>query len=237
MKKVLSLILALAMVLSCVPFVFAEGEGEVVIPDTFDVGEVYAVDTTQKTFTGDPVTDYPNAGLPAKGSDVWEVGMYTWQSGYETLTKYQKLVRNMAYGRAYEDDKNKNFDLVAGATYDTNYYPSMIWITHNSFGTKSYAGGDATWHWQGGGTTVLYDGGYFCYDANSATGGLGYHFDSPLTNTNAATGYQSSSNAMHLAAVFTAPKAGLVTPVLKHNGNENIVPKLKLSDLILKTYT
>lgn len=218
MKKVLSLILALAMVLSCVPFVFAEGEGEVVIPDTFDVGEAFMVDTTQHEFTGDPVTDYPNAGLPAKGSDVWQVGAYTWQSGYETLEKFQKLVRNMPYARAYEDDQNKTFELTAGATYDNKYYPSMIWITHNSFGTKTYAGGDATWHWMGGAPTVIYDGGYFCYDSNSPTGGLGYNFDSPVTANNSATGYQSTDYARHLAYAFTAPKAGLVTPVIKHNG-------------------
>lgn len=219
MKKVLSLILVLAMVLSCVPFAFAEGE-EVVIPDSFDLGEAFMVDTTQHEFTGNPVTDYPNAGLPAKGTDVWKLGRYTADSGYTNMVGWSKLVRDMAYGRALEDDKNTTLSLTAGATYDTVRYPNMIWIYNNGFGTKSYAGGDATWHWMGGGPTVLYDGGYFCYDSNSQMGGFGYHFDSPVVATNVSTGYQSYQGcSFHLGAEFIAPKAGLVTPVLKHSGN------------------
>ncbi|MBO4953904.1 MAG: hypothetical protein J6D04_01995, partial [Clostridia bacterium] len=232
MKKVLSLILALAMVFSCVPFVFAEGEAveeetPVVIPDTFDLAEAYAVDYE---FTGDAVVDYPNA-MPAKGSDYWQVGSYSNGSGYDAFDAYGYLNRMNSFCRAYEDDKAGALLLdpnnAESAGKDLTRYPQMVW--HNHAGRVALGTTELIHHWQGGSPTVYGDGGYAVNDPGSYTGSLGYGFNNAMTKNNSSLGYQNTGS-VHPAAVFTVPKAGLVKPVLKISGSTNAVFKLYRQD-------
>ncbi len=232
MKKVLSLILALAMVFTCVPFVFAEGEAveegtTAVIPDTFDLAEAYAVDYE---FTGDASVDYPNA-MPAKGSDYWQVGSYSNRSGYETFSTYNLLNRMYSYCRAYEDDKAGDVQLdpnnKESVGKDTTRYPQMVW--NSNAGRVQLSTTDLTNHWQGGGLTTYGDGGYAVNDPNAYTGSLGYGFNNAVTKANSSLGYQNDGS-VHPAAVFTVPKAGFIKPVLKISGNTNAVWKLYRQD-------
>ena len=66
MKKVLSLILTIAMVLSCVPLVFAEGEAEggepVALQMVYGFEEAFKV-ADSHVFTTDMAASYPQAGL------------------------------------------------------------------------------------------------------------------------------------------------------------------------------
>ena len=171
MKKVLSLILALAMVLSCVPFAFAEEES-VVIPDHFDFAEAFAVDYE---FTGDATVDYPSTGLTPKGSAVWQVGSYSNGSGYDTFSVYSKLCRMYHYSRALEDDKAGAVRLDPNSSEsqgkETTRYPHMVW-THHA-GHTALGTDQLTYHWSGGGFTTFGDGGYAVSDPGAYTGSLG----------------------------------------------------------------
>ncbi len=235
MKKVLSLILALAMVLSCVPFVFAEEveEGGETIPDSFNLAEAYAVDTEQNPFSGTASTDYPNAALPRKGSDVWQVGHTRYDLDvFERFVPYNDLYRMWHYCRANEDDKNLTVT-VTDNTKDSTRYPQMILSsTGLTKGTAAYSGASGTYHWQGGGITVQYDGGVACYDAANQLGSLGYGFDSVMYGENSHVGHQTGY-AAHVLAIFTAPKTGLVTPTLKvssQNHSDLVVWKMYKQD-------
>ena len=232
MKKVLSLILALAMVFSCVPFVFAEGEAveeetPVVIPDTFDLAEAFAVDTEQHPFTGVPATDYPNESLPAKGSTVWKVGVFGNESGYETYSPYIKLGRVGHVFRAYEDDKNTTLRTSRDGV-STVQRPSMVWTSNATFQLKDT---NTAYHPAEGGSQGIYgDGGYDIADPNCYTGSIGYSYgDTFITRTNSALGYQNSGS-VHPTAIFTAPKAGIVKPSMTTKGNDGVVWKMYKKD-------
>ena len=113
MKKVLSLILTIAMVLSCVPLVFAEGEAEgsepVALQMVYGFEEAFKV-ADSHVFTTDMAASYPQAGLPSATNNegTWSVGYYAHgtDGAYDTFTKYPKLYRFLPQGRAPEDKVN-----------------------------------------------------------------------------------------------------------------------------------
>ncbi|MBO4954312.1 MAG: hypothetical protein J6D04_04120, partial [Clostridia bacterium] len=225
MKKVLSLVLVIAMVLSCVPFAFAEDEAvsePVEIPAvwaSYDAGEAFAVDTTQHTFTTDAAASYPNGTLPAKASSIWSVGRYEHGTGYDRFSKYGYLLR-AGYGfRANEDTVNTTLNLTENATIEPVRLANMVW-TQNA--TVKLEKTTETYHPHTNGSAAVYgDGGYSIPDPNSYSATLGYSFGNTIIRENSSLGYQNEGS-VHPAIRFVAPATGLIRPTLLMKGSVNV---------------
>ena len=224
-KKILSLVLALAMVLSTCTFVFAEGEDALV--DELPVDDLSAVASqqmvydfaeffvTNNTFTGDASKDYTETGLKEYmvGSSVWSVLSY-WDGANQGRDDHGSLFRAGEASRAWSDTKNTTLTLANDATNSTERIPNMIYAYYPSYLATL---DKATFynHYDGTAGVVYGDGGVAFNKCWPYGGAIGYGFGN-------GTGYPNMSpyGRVQKAVVFTAPRAGFITPEVRIYTND-----------------
>lgn len=218
-KKVLSLVMALAMVLSCCTFVFAEGEEAEETPTvqtTYDFAEFFV---TSDGFTGNPLTDYGTdpegdgtytyKNLTRVENDNWKAVAY-WDGANTPGSALRYTFRAGHASRAWSDDKNTTLTLKEGATNSTVRIPNMV-ASYNIPGyTEQSTTSDLEKHWDGTDSVVYGDNGFASTTFWPYGGLIGYGFSN-------GTGYGNMApwGRVHLAAVFTAPRAGFVSPTVR----------------------
>lgn len=216
-KKVLSLVLALAMVLTACPFVFAEGEeAEEVTPvqTTYDFAEFFE---TTNEWSGVAETDYPNASLTLKGGSQWKAGFY-WR-GAPALTEISgsnHVTRAGAASRAYSNTKNDTLTVESG-TGSPKRVPNMT-ASHGAPAYVKKSSTETEWHYDGV-SRVYGDGGYYASSFTGYGGSIGYGFSEGV-------GYNNSGIMpdVHPAVHFVAPRSGIINPEFRAyaKGNEEL---------------
>ncbi len=218
-KKVLSLVMALAMVLSTCTFVFAEGEEvEEVTPvqTVYDFAEFFE---TSDEFSGNPATDYDADGLTRVPTPNWKVGIF--ENGdtpfVDVFTTLNLMVRAGHYSRAICDTKNTTMTLVDGSQSSNVRIPNMM-VVYNDGYLRS-ASPEKTYHHYDGTVSVIGDGGYSngyhdTYSGNTFfwnyRGGVGYGFGN-------GTGMPNSGLTASIqgAVIFIVPRSGYIRPTVK----------------------
>lgn len=219
-KKVLSLVMALAMVLSICPFAFAEGEEveEVtpVVQTVYDFAEFFE---TSDEFSGNPATDYDADGLTRVPTPNWKVGIF--ENGdtpfVDVFTTLNLMVRAGHYSRAICDTKNTTMTLVDGSQSSNVRIPNMMVVYNNSY--LRSASPEKTYHHYDGTVSVIGDGGYSngYHDTDSGNtffwnyrGGVGYGFGN-------GTGVPNSGLTASIqgAVIFIVPRSGYIRPTVK----------------------
>lgn len=203
-KKILALVLALAMVLSACPFVFAEGEEQV--QTEYDFAEYFK---TSYEFTGDPAVDYA-ASLPRVETPNWSVGTY-WR-GSNVYEQDKGLMYRIGWSSvAYGDDKNNKLTLADGVTgKSTERMPNMV-VSYNAPGVTPAATDKLGAHWDGTANAVKGDGGNYASNSWPYGSCLGYAFGSGAKMYNSG----GASQFVHQAVKFHAPRAGFVNPQIR----------------------
>ncbi|MBO4954423.1 MAG: hypothetical protein J6D04_04700, partial [Clostridia bacterium] len=168
MKRFVSLILALSMVLALVPVAFAEDTPEKLV---YDLGEAF---TPATTFGQGMAADYSQLGFTKPEGTAWSVGYYGNQSGYDTFTEFTKLYRNKVYTRAAGDTVNDTLTVTGEGNSPTTPITAM---TMSSSAGVSYFNPESTYYnIHASAADVKGDGGYGIDDGNCNEGSVGYSF-------------------------------------------------------------
>lgn len=188
----------------------------------YDFGELFAV---SNTFSGTPGSDYASALTPvtAPGNGDWNVG-YAYYANNSTASstfyKYATLLRSNMYSYAQTDTNN-----AYKTSHPDDANPALTYSYSTSNTKTADDGGKVTKIAMTAGTTVSSD------DVTAGYGTAGYGFGSGKLVPNSSLSGQSARSMTMV--VFTAPRTGIVKPVLKlanPNSDANIYYRMyKLS--------